>query len=139
MRSHTTLLGQEIVGITERATLPAGAIDCGGDIASPGLIELHTDKLERQIRPRPGVHWPHAAVLIAHYAKLASCGIATVLDAIRAQGALRVSHQLHLRAKSSSYTLTEEFGEADCVGIVSLMDHTPGSGNSRTSSNMRPT
>ena len=156
VRGQITLVGEDIVEVSEGATVPAGAIDCASDIVSPGLIELHTDNLERHIRPRPGVHWPHAAALFAHDAELASCGITTVFDAIRVgslkaqgdaswiryaramadellairtKGALRISHHLHLRAEICSHTLIEEleeFGEADRVGIVSLMDHTPG-------------
>ena len=48
---------------------------------------------------------------------------------LRAQGALRISHFLHLRAEICSQTLPEEmakFGPRDRIGIVSLMDHTPG-------------
>ena len=48
---------------------------------------------------------------------------------MRAEGALRISHFLHLRAEVCSETLEaemDEFGPADRVGIVSLMDHTPG-------------
>ncbi|MFU8862406.1 MAG: alpha-D-ribose 1-methylphosphonate 5-triphosphate diphosphatase [Rhodobacterales bacterium] len=129
--------------------------DCEGDLVIPGLIELHTDNLERHIQPRPGVDWPHAAAIIAHDAELASVGITTVFDAmrvgsnpsgvgrvkpyarnlsrelldLRGQGALRISHFLHLRAEICSETLIDEmalFGPEDRVGIVSLMDHTPG-------------
>ena len=60
-----------------------GAVDCDGDFLSPGLIELHTDNLERHIKPRPGVNWPHHAAIVAHDAELAGTGIATVFDAIR--------------------------------------------------------
>jgi alpha-D-ribose 1-methylphosphonate 5-triphosphate diphosphatase len=49
----------------------------------PGLVELHTDNLERHIRPRPSANWPHAAAIVAHDAELAACGITTVFDAIR--------------------------------------------------------
>ena len=45
------------------------------------------------------------------------------------EGALRISHFLHLRAEVCSETLIEElakFGPDDRIGIVSLMDHTPG-------------
>lgn len=134
----------------------AKGIDCGGDWIAPGLVELHTDNLERHMQPRPKVNWPHHAAIVAHDRELAGCGITTVFDAIRvgsivsdtakrygkyarsmadeilsmrAQGALRISHHLHLRAETCSETLLDELGEfgaEDRVGIVSLMDHTPG-------------
>lgn len=129
--------------------------DLDGDLLMPGLIELHTDNLERHIEPRPKVGWPHAAAIIAHDAELASVGITTVFDALRVgsvtskkanygeyaraladeimalrdSGALRISHRIHLRAEVCSETLIgelEKFGPEDGIGIVSLMDHTPG-------------
>lgn len=135
--------------------VPAGAVDCAGDWITPGFIELHTDNLERHITPRPGVDWPHGPAIVAHDAELASVGITTVFDALRVgslsqakdayepyarglasellgmrdQGGLRISHYLHLRAEICSETLIDElaqFAECDRVGIVSLMDHTPG-------------
>ncbi|WP_371931248.1 alpha-D-ribose 1-methylphosphonate 5-triphosphate diphosphatase [Nioella sp. MMSF_3534] len=141
--------------IDDSAAIPAGAIDCEGDLVIPGLIELHTDNLERHIQPRPGVDWPHTPAIIAHDAELASVGITTVFDALRVgslvsrdrgareyarqmadeilaarkAGVLRVNHLIHLRAEVCSETLTaelEKFGPEDSVGIVSLMDHTPG-------------
>ncbi len=33
------------------------AIDCGGDYLLPGLVELHTDNLEKHFMPRPKVNW----------------------------------------------------------------------------------
>ena len=59
------------------------AQNLGGDYLLPGLVELHTDNLERHIEPRPKVSWPHAAAIIAHDAELASTGITTVFDALR--------------------------------------------------------
>ena len=72
-----------IADIAKGAAQPAGAEDMGGDMLMPGLIELHTDNLERHIEPRPKVAWPHAAAIIAHDAELASVGITTVFDALR--------------------------------------------------------
>ncbi|WP_054303249.1 alpha-D-ribose 1-methylphosphonate 5-triphosphate diphosphatase [Gemmobacter sp. LW-1] len=145
-----------IAEIREGADLPPGALDCGGDFLAPGLIELHTDNLERHTEPRPKVPWPHEAAILAHDAELAGCGITTVFDALRVgslpsrkkgrygeyaraladdilglrmAGVLKIDHLLHLRAEICSETLPEElakFGAADGVGIVSLMDHTPG-------------
>ncbi len=145
-----------IAAVDQGRAVAPGAIDCGGDFVAPGLVELHTDNLERHISPRPGVDWPHHAAISAHDAELASTGITTVFDALRvgsivsdasarqnryaraladeiramrAGTTLRISHHLHLRAEICSETLLEEldeFGAEDRVGIVSLMDHTPG-------------
>jgi alpha-D-ribose 1-methylphosphonate 5-triphosphate diphosphatase len=141
--------------IDEGSAVHSGAIDCEGDLVLPGLIELHTDNLERHIQPRPGVDWPHTPAIIAHDAELAGVGITTVFDALRVgsllstgrgygeyargmaneilaarkAGILRVNHMIHLRAEVCSETLTadlQKFGPEDSVGIVSLMDHTPG-------------
>ncbi|MGD9918503.1 MAG: alpha-D-ribose 1-methylphosphonate 5-triphosphate diphosphatase [Paenirhodobacter sp.] len=155
LRGALILRGGEIAEIVPGAAVPAGATDCEGDLLLPGLIELHTDNLERHMEPRPKVNWPHAAAIIAHDAELCSVGITTVFDAmrvgsipnsrgrypkyaralaselleLRAAGGLKISHYLHLRAEVCSETLREEldeFGPEDRVGIVSLMDHTPG-------------
>ncbi|MFK7893009.1 MAG: alpha-D-ribose 1-methylphosphonate 5-triphosphate diphosphatase [Granulosicoccus sp.] len=145
----------EISELGEGTQVPDGAVDCAGDHVIPGLIELHTDNLERHLEPRPAVSWPHQAAILAHDAELASTGITTVFDALRVgyfeqgkdsylaqarkvaseiirvreAGGLRISHFLHLRAEICSETLEKEmadFGPDDRIGIVSLMDHTPG-------------
>ena len=133
---------------------PAGALDWGGDLLVPGLVELHTDNLEHHLLPRPGVEWPRDQAILAHDVQLAGCGITTVFDALRVgsirrlvhyrayarevasrinaladAGALRINHLLHLRAEICSETLTEEldqFTAQDRVRLVSIMDHTPG-------------
>ncbi|MEP6017632.1 MAG: alpha-D-ribose 1-methylphosphonate 5-triphosphate diphosphatase [Paracoccaceae bacterium] len=144
-----------ITEVTEGDTVPQGALDCDGDLVLPGLVELHTDNVERHIEPRPEVDWPHLPALLAHDAELASTGITTVFDAMRvgsihsgkgryidyarnladelldarAAGLFKISHFLHLRAEICSETLLDElaaFGPTDRVGIISLMDHTPG-------------
>jgi alpha-D-ribose 1-methylphosphonate 5-triphosphate diphosphatase len=156
LRGQLRLKDGCIADISEGTGVPAGAIDCAGDLVMPGLIELHTDNLERHIEPRPKVDWPHTSAIIAHDAELASVGITTVFDALRVgsilssgksnygeyaraladeildlrgKGSLRISHFLHLRAEVCSETLLDEmakFGPDDQIGIVSLMDHTPG-------------
>lgn len=156
IRGSLRLSDGRIAEIAPGAAVTPGAVDCQGDLVLPGLVELHTDNLERHLQPRPKVEWPHQAAIVAHDAELASTGITTVFDALRvgsvftssnagygeyaralateildlrARGALRISHFLHLRAEICSETLVAEmarFGPEDRVGIVSLMDHTPG-------------
>lgn len=129
-------------------------IDLEGDFLIPGLIELHTDNLERHCVPRPSVLWPFRSAVIAHDSEIASAGITTVFDAIAVGGAmlnkdrntvlidaadavrdavndkvLRVDHYLHMRCEVASTNVVElfdNFYEEPLVQLVSLMDHTPG-------------
>ncbi len=155
MTGQIAIVAGQIAAIEEGDRVPGGALDCEGDFVMPGLVELHTDNLERHIEPRPRVNWPHLPALLAHDAELASTGITTVFDALRvgsirgsrsgygpyarrlatelldarAAGHFKISHFLHLRAEICSENLLDEmasFGPEDRVGIVSLMDHTPG-------------
>ena len=155
-----------IQAITEGEAVPGGSIDFGGDFLVPGLVELHTDNLERHLQPRPTVEIPHNTAILAHDGELASCGITTVFDALRvgssadggsgyrkyARGvaseilalrdadALRIRHMLHLRAEICSDTLIEEldeFGPDDRVRLISVMDHTPGERQFRDLSKLR--
>ncbi|MGI9450590.1 MAG: alpha-D-ribose 1-methylphosphonate 5-triphosphate diphosphatase [Geminicoccaceae bacterium] len=131
-----------------------GAIDVGGDFLFPGLVELHTDNLERQFQPRPAVRWPPDAAMLAHDQQMASAGITTVLDAVavgfhegkkerseflkrsidvldhaREAGSLKADHYLHLRCEISSPHVVDMFEplrDHDNVRLISFMDHTPG-------------
>ena len=155
---HGTIMFADgvISSIDSGRSVPSGAIDCEGDYVAPGLIELHTDNLERHLTPRPKVNWPKRAAVLGHDRELAGAGITSVFDALRVgseadqnrQGylryaretvdhildqinhrALKVSHHIHLRAELCTETLVEElyeFSDNDRVRLVSLMDHTPG-------------
>ena len=131
-----------------------GAIDLEGDYLTPGLVELHTDRLEQHIAPRPGVRWPARAALIAQDAEMLGAGITTVFDSIavgsisedglRAEilgsvmeglaaahkdNMLQADHFVHLRCEVSCHDVVEMFdlhGGCDRLRLVSLMDHTPG-------------
>ncbi len=156
-----------IAAIDSGAGVPSGAIDCEGDYIAPGLIELHTDNLERHLSPRPQVNWPKRAAVLGHDRELAGSGITTVFDALRVgseadqkrkgyvkyaretadnildlmrQRTLKVSHYIHLRAELCTDTLVEElyeFSPNDRVGLVSLMDHTPGQRQFRDTAKLR--
>ena len=155
---HGTIMFADgvISSIDSGTRVPLGAIDCEGDYVAPGLIELHTDNLERHLTPRPKVNWPKRAAVLGHDRELAGAGITSVFDALRVGSeadqkshgylryaretvdhildqinhrALKVSHHIHLRAELCTETLVEElyeFSVNDRVRLVSLMDHTPG-------------
>ncbi|MGL4444640.1 MAG: alpha-D-ribose 1-methylphosphonate 5-triphosphate diphosphatase, partial [Alsobacter sp.] len=64
------------------SSLP-GAVDAGGDYVAPGLVEMHTDNLEKHFMPRPKVFWPNGlAAALVHDAQMAAAGVTTVYDAI---------------------------------------------------------
>jgi alpha-D-ribose 1-methylphosphonate 5-triphosphate diphosphatase len=140
------------------AAVDAGRAAAGerldGDYLLPGLVELHTDNMERHFAPRPGVHWPAVSAALAHDAQIAAAGITTVFDAIslgsvrdqdlritalgemlegtriaRDSGMFRSEHLLHLRCEVSQPQMPDMLagmiGDAR-VRLVSVMDHTPG-------------
>ncbi|SHK37786.1 alpha-D-ribose 1-methylphosphonate 5-triphosphate diphosphatase [Shimia gijangensis] len=157
VRGALLLRDGKIQALETGTSVPSGAVDCQGDYVAPGLVELHTDNLERHLHPRPKVNWPHLPAILAHDQEMAGAGVTTVFDALRIgffqsaarnklrkgyarevatelrnlgeQGTLKIRHHVHLRAETCSETLIDEladFGPEDRVGIMSLMDHTPG-------------
>lgn len=135
------------------SSLPS-ATDLEGHLLIPGLVELHTDNLEKHIRPR-SARWPGLMALHAHDAVVRGAGITTVMDAVcvgverdfagqsrdfvddtvaaldaaREAGGLGAEHYLHLRCEIPSPTLVPHFDRVarhSTLRVVSLMDHTPG-------------
>jgi alpha-D-ribose 1-methylphosphonate 5-triphosphate diphosphatase len=72
--------------IAEVGPAPAGAgragrrgadLDGGGLLCVPGLIDVHSDALERERAPRPGVHLPWDFAVISLEGRLHAAGITT--------------------------------------------------------------
>ena len=151
-----TLAGTLIAEVAEgRSALPT-AIDCEGDFLIPGVIDVHTDNLERQVQPRHTARWPSRSALVAHDAQCAAAGVTTVLDALcvgdlgfdrgRLQtyrdgvadldalagtSLLKSEHFLHLRCELPAVDmmdLAEPALDNPRLRMVSLMDHSPGVG-----------
>jgi len=153
---HGSLLVQdgEIKDVSDGPSSESNAMDFDGDYCIPGLVELHTDNLEKHFKPRPGVAWPAEAAVMAHDAQMAAAGITTILDAIRvgdtwpnsqvrvdaanmaeaissmkAKKMLRSEHYFHIRCEISNADVLSQFEyfvTEPNVRLVSLMDHTPG-------------
>ncbi len=130
------------------------AIDGEGGWLLPGLIELHTDNLDKFFTPRPKVDWPAHSAMSSHDALMVASGITTVLDAVaigdvrdggdrlenlekminaieetQKRGVNRAEHRLHLRCELPHHTtlpLFEKLVGREPVSMVSLMDHSPG-------------
>ncbi|TBR42526.1 alpha-D-ribose 1-methylphosphonate 5-triphosphate diphosphatase [Marinomonas agarivorans] len=136
-----------------KVSLPA-AIDCHAGYITAGMIELHTDNMEKHFTPRPGVAWPAIPAFKVHDAQMVSAGITSVFDAISIgdviEGSERVKnltrmveaihesttreltradHFLHLRCEVSHKDTLENFHTLLAqtpVHLVSVMDHSPG-------------
>lgn len=145
--------------VSTGGTVVPGALDAEGDYLVPGLIDLHTDNLEKHIMPRPGVRWPAVPAVLAHDALVIAGGITTVLDCVcvgtternpgrdalmmptldgirkaRQFGALRADHMLHLRCEVTDESVVEQLGgviDDPLVRLVSVMDHGPANPNVR--------
>ncbi|MEL7035913.1 MAG: phosphonate metabolism protein PhnM [Cyanobacteria bacterium J06592_8] len=125
-----------------------------GNYLMPGLIELHTDNLEKCMSPRPGVRWPIEAAATYHDRDLISAGVTTVCDAIgigdvkpgsnrtgnfkpmiemiidgQKTGRFAADHRLHLRCELSYEKVVDaahDYSEHPLLSLISVMDHTPG-------------
>ena len=146
--------GDAIIAVSEgRSQLPS-AIDCEGDFLVPGLIELHTDNLERHVMPRPATFWPCDAAVLGHDREIAAAGITTVFNALgvgevhsrsarvqllgemsdaieehMSEGALKADHFFHWRCEvsySGMLELLEPLMDYKRLRLLSVMDHTPG-------------
>ncbi|MGD1702267.1 phosphonate metabolism protein PhnM [Dapis sp. BLCC M229] len=152
------IIGTLIIRDGKIAEIQPGIVNIGqngqGEYLMPGLIELHTDNLEKCMSPRPGVKWPLKAAVSYHDRDLISAGITTVCDAIaigdikpnsvrlkdfadmieaiferQKSGKLLTNHRLHLRCEVSFEgvcNIVEKYATNPLLSLMSLMDHTPG-------------
>ncbi len=152
------ILGTVVIQAGRIAEIQPGVTALGQDgeeqILMSGLIELHTDNLEKCVSPRPGVRWPMAAAVVTHDRQLVQSGITTVYDALsmgdiqagslrlshsqlmiegiteaRRAGRLIADHRLHLRCELSYgqvVSIIERYIDHPLLSLISLMDHTPG-------------
>lgn len=151
--------GGRIAEIQPGRSHAPSARDLEGDHLIPGVVDVHTDNLERQVQPRQNARWPSRSAMIAHDAQCAAAGVTTVLDALclgdlgfdqgRGQtfldgvadldaladtGVLRSEHFLHLRCELPAADMKpamDPVADHPRVRMVSLMDHSPGVGQYR--------
>lgn len=143
-----------ITGILPGRSNLASAIDLEGDYVVPGLVELHTDNVERHLNPRPNSFWPARAALLNHDREIAAAGITTVFNALsighadnasrsaerlaetceamaacKEERQLKADHYLHMRCEVSCpelESLVTPLLDHPLARLVSVMDHTPG-------------
>lgn len=76
----------QITDIDRVPARTADAIDFEGDFLLPGMVDVHTDHLEKHTMPRGGVHWNPVNAAIVYDAVLVAGGTTTVFDSLMPTG-----------------------------------------------------
>lgn len=148
---------ERVLDLGEAANCPvsdARSIDASAQVLMAGIIDLHCDSIERLVMPRPNIYFPLAIALEEADWRLAGCGITTEFHAVSLddgefgvrsytfvrelsnaiadeQSERLIRHKIHARLELTSQKGSEAIVQmiADReVGLVSLMDHSPGQG-----------
>ena len=149
--------GQTIVAIDPDSRAGAAEVDLSGLTLMPGMIDLHCDAMEKEVEPRPGVHFPLDFACAQADRRNATAGITTVFHALsfanhelgvrnnvfaaeiaRAlvswQAHALIDNRVHLRYEVTDETAPPvlsallQDGQAH---LISFMDHSPGQGQFR--------
>lgn len=155
--TSVVLEGGRISGVSRRAERGGETLDAGGRYVLPGLVDLHSDAIEKQLAPRPGVELPPEVAFLEMDRYFATSGVTTGFQfhalsfmegkgrsierarrpcgaVVQFRGEGLVRHEIHLRCeipKEGSVEVVEEAMRELPAGIVSIMYHTPGQGQFR--------
>ncbi|MDI3511849.1 MAG: alpha-D-ribose 1-methylphosphonate 5-triphosphate diphosphatase [Betaproteobacteria bacterium] len=159
VRDNVAILieGDTITAIDPASSAGATEIDLRGRTLMPGLIDLHCDAMEKEVEPRPGVHFPLEFACAQADKRNATAGVTTVYHALsfanhelgvrnnafaaeiaRAIGDWRahalIDNRVHVR-----YEVTDDSAPPVIAALlneghahlISFMDHSPGQGQFR--------
>ncbi len=132
-------------------------IDAAGKHVLPGLIDIHSDAIEKEVQPRPNTLFPLQMALLEFERKLPLHGITTMYHSLslgvglslrgehlltqmveqihqyRKQRAM-VRNRIHLRYEVSHLAgmpIVEQYLREKKIDYLSFMDHSPGQGQYR--------
>jgi alpha-D-ribose 1-methylphosphonate 5-triphosphate diphosphatase len=143
-----------IAAINPEVVNGVNTINLEGRTLMPGMIDLHCDALEKEVEPRPNVHFPLDFACAQADKRNAAAGITTVYHALSfaheelgvrnnefAAEVARAVHDWHPHGLVDNrvhcrYEITDETGlpilkqllNQDSMHMISMMDHTPGQG-----------
>ena len=153
--ASVVLEGGRVAGVSRRSEKAGDVLDAGGRYVLPGMVDLHTDAIEKQISPRPGVEFPGELAFLEMDRLFAASGITTGFHAVsfmegwgrstdggrgivdlvvHCREEALVRHELHLRCElpqEANVGAIVEMLERQVAKVVSVMDHTPGQGQFR--------
>ncbi len=143
-----------ITAINPTSVEGATEMNLEGKILMPGMIDLHCDALEKEVEPRPNVHFPLDFACAQADKRNAAAGVTTVYHALsfaheelgvrNNEFAARVAREVHQWQPHAlidnrvhcRYEITDPTGlpilmqllEEESMHMISMMDHTPGQG-----------
>lgn len=149
--------GGKIAAFDPASSTGAVEVDLRGRTLMPGMIDLHCDALEKEVEPRPGVHFPLDFACAQADKRNAAAGITTVFHALsfanhelgvrnnafaadiaRAihgwQAHALVDNRVHARYEVTDETAPEVLSallDEGFIHLLSFMDHSPGQGQFR--------
>jgi len=153
--------GDRVVAVEQGVGAPAGAVDGRGLLCIPGLVDTHSDGLEKELAPRRGAHFPTDFALVSYEGRVRAAGITTMFhgvgfeddpeygrsialahalcDAIgdrQGPHALvdhRILYRIDARTDVGLAAAVERLADApgDTLPLMSFEDHTPGQGQYR--------
>ncbi|MFE2038235.1 alpha-D-ribose 1-methylphosphonate 5-triphosphate diphosphatase [Streptomyces scopuliridis] len=97
--------------------VPTGALDLGGALLLPGIIDTHSDALEKEQRPRPAVEFEPGFAVLSVEGRVRAAGVTTVHHAVGYQ-----TDVLKDRTIERSLALAAAVWERAAAG-VGLVDH----------------
>ncbi|UCI31739.1 alpha-D-ribose 1-methylphosphonate 5-triphosphate diphosphatase [Mesorhizobium sp. B4-1-4] len=141
-----------IADISHGTSAAAEAVDMNGDFLIPGIVDVHTDHLEKHVLPRAGMMWDPTSAAIAYDVQIIAAGTTTVFDSLtvgagasterqrllpvmlkgiqqaRAHQALKADHFLHLRCDAEDPSLLDivpQYLDRSDLRFVTIMDDGP--------------
>ncbi len=133
------------------------SLDARGKLLLPGLIDIHTDAIDIEISPRRRADFPIDVAFRELERRMSGCGITTVYHSLHlgyleaekhsaskysrreifdrihqlTRQRTLINNKIHLRFELTGISAFEtacELIEAGCIDLLSVMDHTPGQG-----------
>jgi len=169
IKGYIEIDGSRISRVGESGSTRAGShsgaavIDAGGCYVMPGMIDIHSDAIEKEIQPRPNTLFPINMAFYELEKKLAVSGITTMyhslylsdewgvrdkdmvtgiissIDRFRKTRSM-INHKIHLRYELTfleGLSILEKFIREKSIDFMSYMDHTPGQGQFRDAETLK--
>ncbi|GAB6987979.1 alpha-D-ribose 1-methylphosphonate 5-triphosphate diphosphatase [Paenibacillus pini] len=137
-----------------QAGVSCECMDATGLYVMPGMIEMHSDAIEREVQPRPGSIFPLEMAMYELEKKMAAVGITTMYHSVSSSDGTPVRndeivaqmieyaarkrsepsmirHRIHLRYEVTNIKgldMVQDMLDKDQIDLLSFMDHTPGQG-----------